>query len=173
VPYDLEEHRHRFSVWAAARAAQRGLTSVDILREALERCGIRDFLNPANLNDVDDGKFREQHEKWCGSIVGFLKKKRVSKTTYGRAAKMVAVYLKSMIVLGPQTQSSLSQVAYPPIDGRLLRNISQAGDVTCPDKDGLGKVKWTKLNRKDYYKLVERLRKCLPHGHPFWKLERF
>jgi len=41
MPYDLAEHRHRFAVWAAARAAQRGFTTVKNLRAALQAADIR------------------------------------------------------------------------------------------------------------------------------------
>jgi hypothetical protein len=43
MSYDLTEHRRRFAAWAAARGAQRGFTTVDSLRDALENCGIREF----------------------------------------------------------------------------------------------------------------------------------
>jgi hypothetical protein len=50
MPYDLVEHRHRFSVWAAARAAQRGLKGgrIEVLRDALEQSGVVEF---AKAND--------------------------------------------------------------------------------------------------------------------------
>src|SRR6267143_943914 len=50
VSYDLSEHRHRFAVWAAARASQRGFTTVDRLRAALEATDILRILeSPATL----------------------------------------------------------------------------------------------------------------------------
>lgn len=36
MTYELSEHRHRFAVWAVARATQRGFTTVKRLQEALE-----------------------------------------------------------------------------------------------------------------------------------------
>jgi hypothetical protein len=38
------EHRHRFAVWAAARAAQRGFVTVEKLRDALEATDIVAFV---------------------------------------------------------------------------------------------------------------------------------
>jgi hypothetical protein len=34
--YTIDIHRHNFAVWAAARAAQRGFTTVENLKAALE-----------------------------------------------------------------------------------------------------------------------------------------
>jgi hypothetical protein len=45
VSYELLEHRHRFAVWAAARAAQRGFTTVANLRDALQATDIRRVLS--------------------------------------------------------------------------------------------------------------------------------
>jgi hypothetical protein len=42
--YDVFEHRHRFAVWAAARAAQRGFVTVEKLRDALEATDIVAFV---------------------------------------------------------------------------------------------------------------------------------
>lgn len=173
MEYNMEEHRHRFSAWAAARAAQRGFTSVKTPRKALEGCGIRKFLKVANLNAVDDKQFRRLHKKWCGAIIKTLKKRRVPNTTYGRAAKLIAVYIKSMIVIGPHSRTSLARVAHPPIDRTLLKNIAEAMDVASPCTDGVTKKNWTKLEPDEYYELVEQLRRCLPHGQPFWKLEQY
>ena len=44
MSYDLSEHRHRFAIWAAARASQRGFTTVENLRNALESTDIQDVL---------------------------------------------------------------------------------------------------------------------------------
>lgn len=177
MEYNLEEHRHRFSAWAAARAAQRGYTTVDNLCEALKACGVREFLTSANLSTVDnEEKFRKKHEEWCGLIIKTLKgmkNRGVPKPTYGRAAKLVGMYIKSMIVLGGHSKSSFARYAHPPIDGRLLKNLAKAKDAKCPDKKSFKETKWTELKPKEYYKLVEQLHKCLSSGEPFWMLERF
>ncbi len=101
VAYDMAEHRHRFSIWAAARAAQRGCRGcdTDTLRHALENSGIREFLKTANFHGLNEERFDKLHRQWCTSITNFLKAKRVD-VRFGRAAKLVGVYLKSFAVLG-------------------------------------------------------------------------
>src|SRR6266508_3188806 len=65
VGYELDEHRHRFSVWAAARATQRGLCDVVTLREALENCGVVAFVRGTDLNSVGASEFAKYHREWC------------------------------------------------------------------------------------------------------------
>jgi hypothetical protein len=172
--YDLFEHRHRFSVWAAARAAQRGFrASVSILREAVENCGVVRFLKASGAAPINETNFEQFHRAWCISIVSFLEEKGVPDVTYGRAAKLIAVYLKSMVVLGPTSNSDLARVVHPPIDGVLLRNVSKSREIASLNKARWGRIKWTKLNEQAYYQLLSELRESLPDSEPFWTFERF
>src|SRR5947208_1193699 len=100
MEYSLFEHRHRFSVWAAARATQRKFTSVKNLREALERTDIEAFVRDHAEDPINAEEFYARHRSWCDTIVEFLGLSGIKSVTFGRAAKLVAVYLKSMIVIG-------------------------------------------------------------------------
>ena len=171
--YRIDEHRHRFSVWAAARATQRGFSDVGTLRRALEKCGVREFLATSNLEDIDATRFDAIHRHWCMSVVDFLKKAPVRNVTFGRAAKLIAMYLKSEVVLGPGSETAFARIAHPPIDGILLAKLAGSSDVKSEHKKKWAKTKWTKLNEQQYYELVEQLRGVLGHEEPFWKLERF
>ena len=172
MAYEIDEHRHRFSVWAAARAAQRGFSGVDTLRRALEACGIVEFLETANLNDIDATRFDALHRQWCMSVVDFLKEAGKENVTFGRGAKLIAIYLKAVVVLGPGAETVFARIAHPPIDSILLGNLA-ASDVASEQKSNWAKTKWTKLNDKEYYELIMQLRQALGPEEPFWKLERF
>lgn len=171
--YDLVEHRHRFSVWAAARAAQRGLKGgkVDVLRNALEQSGVVEFAK-ANDGPIEQGAFDEVHRVWCRSIIDSLARRDVA-AAYGRAAKLIAIYLKSMVILNGTVETSQASVFHPPIDGILLHNMCKATDVQSTHKKTWGTVKWTALSENQYYSLINQLRMCVAHGEPFWTLERF
>jgi hypothetical protein len=173
MAYDLVEHRHRFSVWAAARAAQRGLKAgrVDVLRDALEQSGVVEFAK-ANYGPIDQGAFDEVHRAWCQSIVAYLANRGVP-ATFGRAAKLIAIYLKGMVILNGDAEPSRARVVHPPIDGILLHNMCNATDVQSTHKTTLRKVKWTKLDEDEYYRIIDQLRTCIANGEPFWTLERF
>ena len=173
MKYDLFEHRHNFSVWAAARAAQRGFTNVDNLRKAIEQCGVKEFLRQADALDTSAGEFEDRHRTWCGSVQCFLCDQGVNNSTYGRAAKLIAVYLKSMVVIVAPGTSSLAQVAHPPIDRILLQNLSRSDEVESDHKAKWGNVNWTQLDAEAYYILIEQLRDVLPPEAPFWVLEQY
>jgi len=173
--YDLDEHRHRFSVWAAARAVQRGFSAnVDVLREAIKDCGVEEFVTTQRAAPINYEEFEQYHREWCGGIVAFLKRKRIPGVSYGRAAKLLAVYLKSMVVLGPGPTSGLARVVHPPIDGILLRNLIDSPEIDSSIKTRLRRIKggWTQLNKQSYYDLVSELRKIVAKK-AFWTLERF
>lgn len=172
MKYTLEEHRHRFATWAAARAAQRAFTTSKNLIAALESCGVRQYLAKHLEDKIDTDKFCRLHKKWCEDIVANLKKARVKNVTWGRAAKLVAVYLKSMVILGAGSNSPLAHFAYPPVDHILLNNLAGCEKLQSQHQAAWGRIKWTKLDKKCYYQLIDQLRLCLPHGEPFWALEK-
>src|SRR5262249_33057939 len=97
---------------------------------------------------------------------------KVNKVTFGRAAKLINVYMKAMVMLGPNSTSALSRVAHPPIDAILLSNIARSPDINLADKLGLARLRWTALDEQAYYHLINRLRPILDQDEPFWLLER-
>ena len=174
MSYDIFEHKHRFSVWAAARAVQNRFgAKVKDLREALENCGIVEFLNDSASMQVDQEQFDVLHRDWCVNIIDFLAKKGVTKATFGRAAKLVAVYLKSMVVIGGDPDCRLAQVAHPPIDSIMLQNLSRSAEVRSPHKRKWRFVKWTQLSEEEYYQLVSELFVLVEPGMPLWHLEKY
>jgi hypothetical protein len=173
VRYELNEHRHRFSVWAAARATQRGLCDVGTLQKALETCGVVEFLGEADLNGVGALEFDRRHREWCCSILQFLNRQRLADASFGHAAKLLAMYLKPMIILGPASRTSFARVAHPPIDGILLSAIAASPEIECGHKHAWAEIRWTQLNEAAYYRLIGELRSCVAGDEPFWKVERF
>jgi hypothetical protein len=168
--YDLFEHRHRFAAWAAARSAQRAFAEVDVLRAALEASGIVDYLRHSAAADVDQPTFDRLHVGWCTDVLLFLRSHQLHNATFGRAAKLVAVYLKSMIVVGPCGETELSLVAHPPIDRLLLQNLARV-HRDHPSSPSWLRTNWTQLDQASYYSLIAELRDLLPRSEPFWKLE--
>jgi hypothetical protein len=173
--YGLDQHKHNFSVWAAARAAQRGLRggTVENLKDAIESCGLRAFLeDPASL-DINKKDFRSYHQGWCRKIIARLAEKGISEASFGRAAKLVAVYIKSRIVIGKDATCPLAKIAHPPIDDVLLQNIARSEDIRSPHQSKWKSVRWTKLDEGQYYELVAQLSACLREDEPLWTLERY
>lgn len=174
-PYDIAEHRHRFAAWAAARAAQRGWkgATVPVLKRALEQCGVTSFVQNEEWDSVTAEHYDVQHRQWCRQAICSLETAGVQESTFGRAAKLIAIYVKSFVVLGNGTETALARVAYPPIDNILLENLSKSNEIPSPHKRGWGALKWTKLDLRAHEQLIRQLRSVLSPGEPFWKLERF
>ncbi len=173
MPYELFNHRHNFAVWAAARAAQRGLAGADVLtlRDALEASCIQRFLPDPEFMDIDCTRFEELHRSWCRSICAFLNNRSIANATYGRAAKLIAVYLKVMVIIGGSAYSSLGCCIHPPIDRRLLQALARAPSFDPQHRARWRQINWTQLPEEGYYNLVQQLRSALPKETPFWMLE--
>lgn len=165
MPYSEYNHRHNFSVWAAARAAQRGFTNVEMLRDALEQCGIDVFVN----NPSPESEFEGRHKQWCNSICDYLNEKGVHNVSYGRAAKLVNVYLKSMLVL-KNLSGEPAKFIHPPIDRILLQNIAKNVTMEKEEKKMLKATNWTQLQEEEYFQLINTL-KGINGNRPFWQLE--
>ena len=97
----------------------------------------------------------------------------VTNPTFGRAAKLVAVYLKSMVIIGPAGDSPLARIARPPIDRLLLRRIADLSDISRRARDRFLTTNWTDLGADEYYRLVQIIKEEVPDIDPFWYLERY
>ena len=105
-------------------------SDVVTLRKALEGCGVVEFLDTPNFDDIDAAQFDRRHRQWCLAVVDSLEKAGIANVTFGRAAKLIAIYLKSVVVLGPSSGTAFARIAHPPIDSILLRNLA-ASMWTC------------------------------------------
>lgn len=162
-------HRHNFAVWCAARAVQRNFTKMHFLKDALEKCGVVEFVKKYEGEDISPEHFDKHHEKWCESVINTWEKNKVNGGSYGRAAKLLAVYIKSMIVV-QNKQNALSRVAHPPIDRITLQNISKDSSI-IHTKRYWKAIKWTKLNKAHYKNLINDFRQVI-NGQPFWIIEK-
>ena len=142
---------------------------MDNLRRALEECGVRQFLSSCDLNSMDEASFDTHHRSWCGKIMSCLKNLKVENVTFGRAAKLVAIHVKSVVVLGGKHETALAGVAHPPIDRTLLRRVAEeVKGARLKWKS----TSWTTLDQDDYSRLIRELRTIIPE-EPFWMLEQY
>ncbi len=176
MSYDHFEHRHRFAAWAAARAASRGAKGAtsSALSKALSDSGVKDFLKAETKHTtITEEGYKNLHMKWCQSVLKSLVDQQVEDIEYGRAAKLIAIYIKSMIVNGPGHMSALADVAHPPIDSFLLKELAKKKkDQDAAIKKMWRSATWTKLTEPEYYALIETL-KPLDDAKPFWMLEKY
>jgi hypothetical protein len=106
-------------------------------------------------------------------VIKSLTEQGVADATFGRAAKLVAVYLKVMVVLSPAGDCDLALVAHPPIERTELQKLAAEVGVDSTHKRFWKTVNWTQLTEENYYSLIGQLRALIPPTDPFWTLEQY
>ncbi|MGA3118667.1 MAG: hypothetical protein ABSF90_30115 [Syntrophobacteraceae bacterium] len=170
MAYDIFIHRHNFAVWAASRAVHRNWNGAKtrVLVKAIEDCGVKDFLQLYKEHSISYDEFEHYHHVWCCKIQESTAAS-ATEASYGRAAKLLAVYLKAMVIVAGAENTKLAHLIYPPIDSILLKNIGDRFNRFKKLKD----VKWTQSNESEYYSLMSLLRECLSKEQPLWMLEEY
>lgn len=164
MAYSINEHLHRFGIWAAARAAQRSVQNFKIknLYHVLEQIQIKKLINNYSTSDINDDTFKSFHIKVCNLIINnnyFL-------VSYGRAAKILSIYLKITVVSFDRGESDFSNIIHSPIDSILLKKLSRIASVKA-----WSKINWTELTQDQYWNLInEFVAKELPTN---WRLEEY
>lgn len=160
--YNILEHRHRFAMWAAARAVQRSFTSTEFIREAIEATSLRRF-SESELN-ISSKDYEKLHKEWCSQIETSLNSK--VDCSYGRAAKIIAIYLKTSVIIPEKGLTQRCEVIYPPIDRLLLHALSKFEEL----KDFYNE-KWTTFNEVKYSEVADRIRQKFSHFN--WRVEEY
>lgn len=111
---------------------------------------------------------------WRRQIIGALRRRGVREVSYGRAAKIVAIYLKAAVVLGPYGNEPFAKYVHPPIDAILKKSLRVycAGDASL--SEALRSTpSWTRLTQREYEQLIVALRTAALDEREFWTLERY
>jgi hypothetical protein len=162
MEYDIYEHKHRFSIWTAARAVQRSFTTTLNISLVINNTNLRDFAeSKIKINSQEE--FDSLQRFWSNLIIDEFNKLEID-ASYGRAAKMVAVYLKTSIIIGAKPTDPTINFIHPPIDRIILKNLS-----TIKAFKEFRKLNWTKLDEQSYWQVVDTIRKELNMFN--WKLE--
>ena len=167
MTYTFNEHLHNYAVWAAARAVARNFTNTANVKSAIEETKLRRLLDNNEMFSI--ASFDQFHRETARRIIAHFKyidKGLEEKATYGRAAKIIAIYIKTAIVVRDLGVSNLARIAHPPIDRILLTNANKKHE-----KLGLNRYNWTQLLEDEYFELVEKLRTI--KFESFWEVERY
>lgn len=169
--YTFEEHIHRYAVWTAARAVNRDFAKTEVIRSAIEKSKmLREYLN----NPVPDASaYQFWHSKCAKQLIKAFKSSGIT-CSYGRAAKIIAIYLKTALILPRRGRGPECKAIFPPIDSILLKAFVSDEDITKEiskeDMDYLKKVAWTKIEDEDYSKLRKIISKYADYD---WTLEKY
>lgn len=164
MEYSFREYKHRYSIWTAARAAQRSFTTTSKISSVINKTSLRLFVESNEI--IDQDKFDTQQRNWCQTIIKEFAAIGI-KCSYGRAAKIVAIYLKTSFIICFDENSEMSKTIHPPIDKILLKSMAKKinGLQNCKS------ISWTKLDEEKYWELVKQIRL---HVENFdWRLEKF
>lgn len=173
VPYTIEEHKHRFSAWAAGRAASvNGCRfSVKQAKAILESAHMNQLLgDPNNLpmpQEIDN-----IHRVWRNNIIDAAEIQGLT-FTHGIAAKLINIYLKAGFVCGGHHEHAHVQALHPPIDSVLLDELS-ARDVGGFRRtwNEVRKIRWSNFNSEQYETVIKNIRNALPN-ECLWAVEQY
>ena len=172
--YDAGLHRFNFAAWAAQRAAARGLEGLNAAL-SLKLLGVPDLRVIAskleNLPSIEE--FDRKHREWRCELIRMA---TPCDLTHGRAAKLINVYLKALLLdqFGSDSDRPSSRnfanYVHPPIDRILLRNLSKNAIRTDRKKwRELMQANWTMFDSQTYEAAVDLMRH--ETDHQLWKIE--
>jgi hypothetical protein len=161
--YTFATHLHNYACWTAARAVQRNFTTTEKIIKAIEAS---DLMRVEELQIETVAEYDKFHKTCCNQIIDFFKNQLNTTASYGRAAKIVAIYLKTAVIVRYSGEGKLAEIAHPPIDRILLTNLRKHFPQV-----GNEKINWTELNENGYFDLITKLR-TLPF-EKFWQLEEY
>src|SRR5690606_13458592 len=91
--------------------------------------------------------------------------------SYGRAAKMIAVHIKTSEIIN-NPKSSLAKYAHPPIDSKLMKTIKASCKEECK---AYQYTAWTQFDEKSYFQTIKLLRQIQEKEKLsyFWMIEKY
>ncbi|WP_431512123.1 hypothetical protein [Variovorax sp. DAIF25] len=194
MSYDIEEHRHRFAVWTAGRAYARGGTgggySMANAKWLIETSQLRMFGTLSKLPEPEaiDAFVHER----IAALIDVSRSMTYSKAaqkdeslpfvcTYGRAQKLVNIYLKTTIVCSQAHDDPAVSALHPPLDRVLLEALTalpgkEPSSVSTEFAKAIRAakrqhgVRWTSFDKSAYVTYIDAI-KLLQKGQPLWAVE--
>ena len=169
--YAFNQHRHNYAVWTAARAIQRGFQGSETsnIKKVIESSELQKFAD--DKLDYTSEEYDKVHSRCSLQLIRAFAKLESNVGTgnvlsYGRAAKIIAIYLKTSVIFCSNGECNKSKVIHPPIDNIFLIQISHIYALR-----DLKDIKWTKLNEKGYWSVLSQIKKHF--GKADWTLEEY
>ena len=161
--YNFKQHIHNFSVWTSARAVQRSFTKTAIIKRAIENSDLRFYSESSD--DCNQKSFDDFHRKCANQIIDGFGRNNIT-CSYGRASKIIAIYLKTAVIIKQGDQHTRCSFIHTPIDSILLKALDKEFGI-----NEFKNIRWTTLNEKEYWELIHKLKsKNLSIN---WTLEEF
>jgi len=174
MSYLIDEHKHRFSAWAAGNAASvKGCRfSVEQGKAILDGSALRGLLERPNELPIP-GQLDAAHRAWRHQIVQLASMHGLT-FTHGVAAKLINVYLKAAFVCGGHHSHPHVHALHPPIDSVLLGHLEEKNVGNLRTKwHRYGVLRWSRFDSGTYEAAIADIRDVLPPGRPLWAIEEF
>lgn len=173
MPYTTEEHKHRFSAWAAGRAAsvKSCRFSVEQAKTILESVGLDRLLaDPNNLPSPQETD--ANHRKWRDDTIIAAGNLGIT-FTHGVAAKLINIHLKAGFVCGGHHDHVNVQALHPPIDSVLLDEFS-AQNIGGHRRawNEARRIRWSNFDSQQYETVIHNIRMSMPN-QALWEVERY
>ncbi len=175
MKYSIEEHKHRFSSWAASRGASTSPNcrfTVEVGKRILENSSLRRVINSVeNLPKRID--FDKQHRIWRNEIINIAKNYNII-FTHGVAAKLVNLYLKSIFISAEDISNDKIKAIHPPIDSILLEalyknNVGNQKDIWKMAR----KARWSNFTSDEYEQVIQAIQISLNKEQGLWEIEQY
>lgn len=171
--YSIDLHQHRFSAWAAARAAPaKGRRfSVKKCVSWLEKSGIGEGFSFEKLPSAE--QFDEAHKVWRQSLIEQAAKLSDFSLSHGQAAKILNCYFKARFINAQTAQAETVRAIHPPIDRLLLREMISKAIVSPDGKHTLRAAHdkgWSAWSERDYESVIAVIKQVAGSG-PLWQVE--
>lgn len=173
--YDIHQHKHTYAVWTASRAWNRHLKggTLALAQQLIEIAGLNEVRGPEDIGvDVDAWLVEKMR-----LMVSFAKQNRILGINYGRAQKLVNIYLKTKLVCGGQEAHPKVIMLHPPLDSELFKGLrgalrdqkSSAAAIAFAAAQK-GCKSWTNFELHDYLAHIKAIQLFM-NGKPLWMVE--
>ena len=173
--YDIHQHKHSYAIWTASRAWNRKLKggSLALAQRLIEFAGLKSVRSPADIGpDVDVWLLEKMR-----LIVEYADQNLIQGINYGRAQKLVNIYLKTKLVCGGHESHPKVSQLHPPLDSELLKGLrrvfreQKASDAAVAFAAAQRACStWTNFELPDYLAHIEAI-KIFMDGQPLWMIE--
>lgn len=161
--YTIDTHRHNFAIWTSGKSIPKTFKKFGVISEAINSTSLLKFVGTWECV-IDQIEFDHMHKQWCITLIQKFNEYNLE-CSYGIAAKIVAIYLKTSITINTNSSDALLSVIHPFIDNSILKNLPK--NIT--EFNSIRKFSWLKLDEENYFFVIKLIREKL--GFCDWRLE--
>ena len=174
MPYTIAEHKHRYTAWAASRAASTKTCRFEVLmgKEIIEVIGLHRLISDPNTLPTP-AQIDATHREWRSAAITAANGKGLIGFSHGIAAKLINVYLKGAFVCGGHEGHANVAALHPPIDSLLLDELYSLNVGGLREQWLTArKLRWSKFNSVQYEAVINAIRQAMGTA-PLWQVEAY